>query len=378
MRRWHKRYLFAGIILLSLPGCEVDWRKCDSYQELLDLSVRRGLPGAVMLVETPDSLWIGTAGLADIGTEVSMQVTDRFRIASITKTFVTVVVLQLVEEGILSLDATIGEYLPEIADSIPHSSGITIRHLLNHTSGVYNYTDDNLLWHKALRDYSWQGGGPRELVKSAYFTGHKPYFEPGTGYHYSNTNYLLLELILESVTDSTLAWLLGSRILEPLAMESTFLEGTLGTPIDFVTGYDIEWGQHHDVKGMSFARGMGDGGFISNVFDIHTFIRALFSCSLFIKPSTLDTMLVLNPEADYCLGLMYRNDYGYDAWGHEGNWPGYLSVFYYWPGRDAILILIVNGSGLYLFKRIAKHALRLLFVPENCQQSISIVHLDIF
>ncbi|MBD3284724.1 serine hydrolase [candidate division WOR-3 bacterium] len=361
MRRLLKRHLFAGMILLSLPGCEEAWQVCKSYQDILNLAVKRGLPGAVMLVETPDSIWIGSAGLSNIEAETQIQASDRFRIASITKTFTAVLALQLLEEGTVTLDANLVDLLPDIADSIPYSSRITVHRLLNHTSGIYNYTDDNWLWHKALRDFSWQGGGPRELVKTAYSSRHKPYFEPGTGYHYSNTNYLLLQLILESVTDSAFSRLLRARIIEPLSLNNTYPERSGDTPEDFVTGYDIHWGQPYDVQDMSFARGMADGGLISNVFDVHTFSKALFSGRLFKHSSMLDTMLELNIKDNYGLGVVFLNDYGFKAWGHEGNWPGYLSLFYCWPEQGVTIVLMTNGTGVLQFKRVKKHTLRLLF-----------------
>jgi D-alanyl-D-alanine carboxypeptidase len=152
---------------------------------------------------------------------------DRFRIGSVTKSFVATVVLQLVGEGRLGLDDPLERWLP---GAVPGGERITIRQLLNHTSGLYNYTDALLgpllakPTRQAYQQLAARSFAPRALVAMA--TRHRPLFPPGTRFAYSNTNYILLDLVVERVTGARLAAQLHRRIVQPLGLEATELPGT--------------------------------------------------------------------------------------------------------------------------------------------------------
>ena len=159
-------------------------------------AIAAGLPGMVLAVardgETPE---INASGVADLDAETPMAASDRFRIYSLTKTFVAVVVLQMVEEGVFALDDTVAEVLTDPAVlAIPNVDRITLRQLLNHTSGIYDYFDDaspflDDAFFGPTADWSrvWT---PRELLAYAGSDGEAPYFAPGEGVHYSNTGYI--------------------------------------------------------------------------------------------------------------------------------------------------------------------------------------------
>jgi D-alanyl-D-alanine carboxypeptidase len=184
-----------------------------ALQKQLDGVVEAGAPGVVGLVRTGERTWQGASGLGELRAKRPARAGDRFRIGSVTKSFVATVVLQLVGEGRLRQDDHLERWLPGL---VPGGEQITARQLLNHTSGLYNYTDD---LPEPPRRFQ-----PRELVAIA--TGHKPLFAPGTQFSYSNTNYILAGLLVERVTGQRLADQLHQRILQPLGLGDTELPTT--------------------------------------------------------------------------------------------------------------------------------------------------------
>ena len=149
------------------------------------------VPGAVVLLQDrSEGTWKAALGTGDLASGTPMRLDDHFRIASITKTFTATVILQLVNEGKLRLDDPVAKYEPEV----PNGGNVTIRELLNMTSGLYSYDED-----KGFNETNDAEPGkvldPKELLAIAF--QHQPYFAPGKGYHYSNTNYILLGLSIE-------------------------------------------------------------------------------------------------------------------------------------------------------------------------------------
>jgi D-alanyl-D-alanine carboxypeptidase len=179
-------------------------------QQQLDGVVEAGAPGVVGLARTGERTWQGASGLGDLRANRPARAGDRFRVGSMTKSFVAALVLQLVGEGRLSLDDNLERWLPGL---VPSGERITVRQLLNHTSGLYNYSDDLPEPPRRFR--------PRELVAIA--TGHKPLFTPGTQFSYSNTNYILAGLLVERVTGQPLDDQLEQRIFQPLGLDHTEL-----------------------------------------------------------------------------------------------------------------------------------------------------------
>ena len=136
--------------------------------------VKSGAPGAIVYVRTPTGARAGVAGYADRSAHVSVRAADRYRIASVTKAFVSVVVLQLEAEGKLDIDDPVAKYLPGV---VPNGSAISLRELMNHTSGLFNYTDDAAFVSDPITSFSrpWT---PQELLALAF--AHPPNFAPGT------------------------------------------------------------------------------------------------------------------------------------------------------------------------------------------------------
>ncbi|MEO0686374.1 MAG: serine hydrolase domain-containing protein, partial [Cyanobacteria bacterium J06649_11] len=184
-------------------------------QNALDGTRAAEIPGAAVAIVAPFGSWFAASGVSRLEDNTPLQPDDRFEIGSITKTFVATTVLQLVEEGKLSLEDTLTTLLPEsITADIPNSETITLKQLLQHTSGIPDYVD--VLFTQAATDptvflQEWE---PEELVNLT--DGVEPYFEPGESWRYSSTNFILAGLIIEAVTGNNIAAEIRSRILEPL------------------------------------------------------------------------------------------------------------------------------------------------------------------
>ncbi|MCC5625768.1 serine hydrolase [Nostoc sp. CHAB 5715] len=218
----------------SLPS-PVEQNLAEQLQASLD-QARGSIPGAAVAIISPKGTWFGASGVADIATNTKLQPSDRFQIGSITKTFVATTILQLVEEGILGLDDTLVDRLPKTVTAvIPNSERITVRQLLNHTSGIADYTD--VLFTQAAVNpgvffNNWQ---PEELV--SLINGTEAIFEPGESWEYSSSNFLLLGMVVEAATNGNIADEIRDRILDPLALSNTFFAEEETIPGGYVKGY---------------------------------------------------------------------------------------------------------------------------------------------
>jgi D-alanyl-D-alanine carboxypeptidase len=285
--------------------------------------VKDGAPGALVYVRTPTAARAGVAGYADRAAHVSMRAADRFRIASLTKAFTSVLVLQLEGEGKLDIDDPVENYLPHV---VPNGSAITLRELLNHTSGLYDYSDD-AAFSQAVFDNPQRTWTPLELAAFAF--SHAPYFAPGIDYHYSNTNYVLLGLVVEKIEGKPLAESLQQRIIGPLGLTATSLPTAISLGSDFVHGYlSLDGSPLFDLAPLiSPSIGWSAGGIVSNARDVTTFYRALLTGRL-LPAVQLVEMETPSPNAGtYGLGIDtgrlscgttfgHRGDFG-NAWRTE-------------------------------------------------------------
>ena len=303
-------------------------------------------PGAtVAIISREQGTWFGASGVSNVATKTPVVPLDRFEIGSITKPFVATTVLQLVEAGKLNLDDTLTKWLPaSIVRNIPYSRKITIRQLLNQTSGIYYYLDNGSFWTEALKNplREWQ---PAELVAYAYG---KPKFAPGKSWYYSSTNYILLGMIVEAATHSTIATQIRDRIIEPLGLKNTFFAEEEEIPGGFVRGYQdfYEDGILDDVTDINLSYAWAGGAIVSNAPDVAHFAEGLFDGEL-LKPDTLNQMLTfVNVKggygSGYGLGLFDLQLPWGRAWGHNGSTPGYGSNMWYLPDRGVIYVDLQN------------------------------------
>lgn len=277
--------------------------------------------------------WTSTSGVADLAKRRPAPANGRFRIGSVTKTFVSTVVLQLVGEGRLSLDDTVERWLP---GTVPGGNAITVRQLLNHTSGLFNYTNDHTafltLGERFLEETRFRTYAPLELVKIA--TAHPPLFAPGTGWSYSNTGYILVGLIIEKVTGQAWSTEVEDRILEPLGLRHTDLPGT-STGIrgphshGYMLVYDGRKVRTVDVTELNPSWVGAAGEIVSTTEDVNRFYAALLGGKL-LRPAELAAMKTTVDAGSgfhYGLGLAKMPlSCGVTVWGHDGAIHGYRTL----------------------------------------------------
>ena len=201
-------------------------------QILLDNMEEFGIPGALVGVWIPgEGRLIIEQGLSDIETNEAIVKEDHMRVGSVTKSFTVTVILQLVEEGLINLNDPLNKFFPEIENSTA-----TVRELANMRSGIFNYTEDNDFVLELIQDLlrKW---APQELVDVA--DSNAPYFPPDGGWHYSNTNTVILGMIIEQVTGNFIGDEIQKRIIEPLGLGGTIYPVTPDIPDPFCRGYAI-------------------------------------------------------------------------------------------------------------------------------------------
>ncbi|MEM6352733.1 MAG: serine hydrolase [Cyanobacteria bacterium P01_D01_bin.14] len=324
-------------------------RVINALNEALANNLPPEVPGAAAAILTNEGEWFGAAGFADVENQVPLQPGDRFEAGSITKTFVATTILQLVEEGQLALDDTLTQWLStEITDLVPNAGDITIEQILNHTSGVTDFSD--ILFNQALSDPTvflndWT---PEQLV--GLIDGADPFFTPGTDWRYSNTNYILAGEVIEAVTGNSYGAEIRDRIIEPLELDNTFVFGEDNIPGGYVSSYwDFDGNGTLDNVGIANLSWAGSAGsIISNTEDLADFFDGLLVEGALLQPETLEQMLdtieVNSPNYDtYGLGigtLESRNRFWYV---HRGQTLGFRSNLWYSPLEEITYVELLNG-----------------------------------
>ena len=301
------------------------------------------VPGAVAAVCTPRGTTLAATGRSDVRAKTTLRPTDRFAIASVTKTFVATVVLQLVGEGRLHLRDSVERWLPGV---VPLGRRITIRELLNHTSGISDYFADEQVQAR-LSAHPRRVIPPRALVARA--VSHPLRFEPGREFDYSNTNYLLLGLIVERATGSPLAHEVSTRILEPLALTHTTFPRRNGAPpaVD-VRGYAVTPGGFpQPIGGETFGGLWAAAGMVSTVEDVARFFGALLGGTL-LRDDELRALKTVRSHYGLGIGLFTpRASSGATctrAWGNVGEVPGHATAVLASGHGDRVVVVATNGT----------------------------------
>jgi D-alanyl-D-alanine carboxypeptidase len=299
-------------------------------------------------ISLPDGEQIrAAAGMRD-GVQPA-QPEDRFRIASMSKTFVAVTALLMAEDELLSLDDPAAAYLPdEVVTEIANLSGAdgaVIRDLLGMQSGIDDYLGTDAFWEVLDSDPGFPWTASAALT---YAYGLPPLFDPGEQVSYSNTNYLLMELILGEAGGAPLHELVRAYILDPLGLQNTYTQAreTLADMQDsaFVRGYE-DWDEDgflEDVSAINDGFGLGDGALISTAGDLITFYRALLDDRTLLSAESLAQMMDFTTDAGgtYGLGLSeFATPVG-TAYGHTGAVLGFGSLGLYLPDQDTVLVVL--------------------------------------
>lgn len=317
-----------------------------------EVAAHPSLPGELLHVHAPDQgLDISlAAGVFDRGSKRPLDPHHVFRIASVTKTFVAAAILRLSEEDKIKLNNPINRYLPAQYNAILDAGGyptnlITVRQLLTHTSGIFDYA-------RAPEFYATVTSNPKhrwtrmEQVQGAIKWG-KPYFEPGKGYRYSDTGYVLLGEMIERSSGKPLGKALRTLLnFKKLKLDETYLETLEPVP----AGVKLSHPYLGETDTRDFDPSLdlyGGGGLVSSVEDLARFYRALLRGIVFRHASTLQIMLTVpptnehSPGGPYALGISRRNIGGNICWGHTGFWG---TSAYHCPEADVTIVRHYNQA----------------------------------
>ena len=310
-----------------------------------DPRVQFKAPGLQAGVWTDNGQWVGTSGVAKVGTTQTITPADHSRVGSITKTMTGTVILQLIDEGKLSFDDVIDKYVP----GMPNGSIATIKNLIEMQSGIPTYTADTAVVNKYSAAPT-TAFTPQELVNSVKKS--PPMFAPGARFFYSNTNFVLLGMVIEKVTGKSVSDNFSERLFKPLGMNATSAPGTsTSLPDPYLSGITEQADPLGKIKNAtnwnpSFAFTAGE--VISTLDDLHKWGVALGTGAGILKDETqkmrLDSVQTTVPpntsQRSYGMGIV--NTAGW--FGHTGEIPGYNTVLNYKPDTHTTIVVMVNSD----------------------------------
>ncbi|PGS77909.1 D-alanyl-D-alanine carboxypeptidase [Bacillus cereus] len=312
-------------------------------------TLQLGYPGILAKTSQGRKTWGYAAGVADLRTKKPMKTDFRFRIGSVTKTFTATVILQLAGENRLNLDDSIEKWLPDVIQGNGYDAKqITIRQMLNHTSGIAEYSRSKEAdFTNTKRLYTAE-----ELVKIGISA--PPDFAPGKGWSYSNTGYVLLGMLIEKVTGNNYAEEIENRIIEPLELSNTFLPGnsSIIPGNKHARGYvqQEEGSELKDVTYFNPSIASSAGDMISTADDLNKFFSYLLGGKL-LKEKQLNQMFTTVPAGrgginGYGLGIFeIKLPNGVPIWGHTGGIPGFDTFVGGTHGGRHMLAVNLNSRG---------------------------------
>ncbi|MEA2025372.1 MAG: serine hydrolase domain-containing protein [Chloroflexota bacterium] len=340
-------------VALAVAGSSLDEKTIKKLESILRNTVKsKGVAGLQAAVRLPSGeTWLGTAGKAELTPDRPVEDDTQFAIASVTKTFVSALILQLAEEGKLDLDVPFGTYF----DDAPRSKTVTLRQLLSHTSGIYDYFGNprykaaaKAWWETRdatglnARDHKWTYEEIMDLVKSGYC-------KPGECYRYSNTNYVILGQVAEAVGGAPIHKQLRKRFFKPLGMENTVYQPAEKPAADaahghwnYGSGYTDHTGDATVVPFMA-AVSVADaaGAIASTAEDLSIWADALYGGEV-LSEASLEQMTTFLRAGTYGLGTDVALFAGNRGHGHRGGLRGYESSMWYFPESGTSIVLLSN------------------------------------
>ncbi len=366
----HRHFRFT---LLFVPGSEIDLKlekvMKDAVKDNDDALGDDDFPGAIMAILTPSGEeWVRTIGVSNLETRDKLDRYSMIRIGSVTKTFTGMAIAQLAQEGKLGMDDTLEEWLPGMVPFPSpeeeasgdytgyNSKKITIRHMLQHISGLFNFVgDEDMLWN--INYYTDRQMTPTELVEAAMKEDYEPVSYPeDPDWHYSNTNYVLLGMIIEKASGNTYEEEVHMRFIEPLGLDFTSVPktGDLGFPGEYAHGY---FDLYHASTGEIGADGVlvdntyidpsltwSSGNMISTPADLAKWVKAIAEGELFDEANqeaVLNDMFPLT-RSSLSYGYGITRDSGKNLLGHRGQIPGYDTAMFYNFDLETSIAVTVN------------------------------------
>ena len=318
--------LFVAFSLNCFGQSETKFEKIDSLLNYLASNSK--FMGSIAIQESDKVVFEKSYGFADVKNKIKADASTRYKIGSITKMFTSVVIFQLAEEKKLTLDTKLSKFFP----SIKNSENISIENLLEHSSGIYSFTND--------ADYKEYAKIPKtraELMKK--IKAGNPVFEPGESAEYSNSNFVLLGWIIEDLTKKTYAENINTRIIQKVGLRNTGFASEIKNEAISYHSNGKAWIQA-EKEDMSIPGGAG--AILSNASDLTKFINALYSGKL-ISQSSLLTMTTT--EKGYGKGILTMPFGERKFFGHTGGIENFTSTLGYYPKEKFSVALLDNGQG---------------------------------
>lgn len=285
--------------------------------------------GSIAISKNGELLYSNTIGYCNIETSKKANYKTKYRIGSISKMFTASLILKSIEENKLSLNQTIDKYFPQIENS----KKITIENLLNHRSGIHNFTNDSI-----YLSYNTEFKSQKEMID--IITKGKSDFEPNSKAEYSNSNYVLLSYILEKIHKEDYNSILNKKIIKPIGLINTNFGGKTNLLNNESYSYNFEkkWIKETETD-MSIP--MGAGAIVSNPTDLTIFIEQLFAGKI-ISEKSLTLMRTMNEK--FGLGVFEFTYFDKKGYGHTGGIDGFQSVVNYFPEEKLAIAIISNGT----------------------------------
>jgi D-alanyl-D-alanine carboxypeptidase len=336
-----KQLLSIVVIITLLTSCSQDKKTASSakqvpntYKTKIDSLFKSyeensEFMGSISLSHNRKTIYTNTIGFNDIKTRNKSDVNTKYRIGSVSKTYTAVLIFKAIEENKLKLEQTIENYFPEIENA----NKITIAQLLQHRSGIYNFTKDKFFF-----SYHTQYKSPEEMVQM--ISNYKSDFEPNSKGEYSNSNYFLLSQILEKIYNSSYSNLLKEKIWVPLKLKNTYVgqKMSLTNNESYSYQYTTEWIKLPETD-MSIT--LGAGSIVSNPNEVNKFIDALFAGEI-ISTQSLESMKTIKDE--YGMGLARYKINDRQGFGHRGTLDGYKTTAIYFTNEKLAITIVSNAS----------------------------------
>src|SRR4030095_8872558 len=350
----------AQIVETRSIGEPCPWADSSDYhpkdaalEALLEKYRRKGLPGISLLINDHNGTWIGSTGKADIENDIDFTPGTISKAASITKFFMSTLLFRMMEDsvhtgiGYNAINTKISHWIPSrIIDKLPNGDLVTLGECMNHETGIPDVIEQDDFYLAVLNDPNkkWQ---PEELLEFIY--NKKPLFVPSDTAIYSNTNTILIKMMIEAATGKSHGDLLKQYVLIPLGLNHTYYQPYDELPNSTAQGYFDLYNNNTIVNVSNLVTGSGNGygGLYSNVFDLFTFIKAVLVEKTFLNSKSLAIMQTYGKKDDpnyYGYGIQktfldHGDDYGI---GHKGRDLGYTANLFYFPNKRIIHVFFVN------------------------------------
>jgi D-alanyl-D-alanine carboxypeptidase len=327
--------------------------KAAAFQALIDKYQRKGLPGISLLVRDHSGTWIGAAGKSDIKMDIDFVPGTVSKVASITKLFMGALVFRLMEDSVhtglnySSLNKPVTNWIPQrITDKLPNGNKVTLGQCMKHETGIPDIIEEDNFYLACLNNPNKRWSA-EELL--AFIYNKAPLFVPSDTAIYSNTNTVLVTMIIEAATGRKHADLLKEYVLSPLMLSNTYYQPHDELPNSVAQGYFDLYNNNTIVNVSNIVTGSGNGygGIYSNLFDLYKFLDALLLKQNFLKPSSLSLMETFGKTDgtnQYGFGIMRKFiNRGINAgYGHSGRDLGYTANAFYFPNKGVTHIFFVN------------------------------------